>query len=236
MFGNLEKTLKYRFKNVELLVEALTHPSVLSSGTRERVSYERLELLGDSLLSCVVTIYLFKAHNKDTEGELSKRRAFLVSKHTMSKIAEQAKIGEYIILSNGEELNDGRKNINNLENALEAIIGAVFLDSDFRTVQNFILRIWKELDKKNKSIPIDPKTELQEWTQKHFKELPKYELISAVEETFCLRLSVPGQMAIECAGKSIKSVKNKLAELMLENIRDSAQSTNHSRMVDTNGS
>ncbi|MDR2077646.1 MAG: ribonuclease III [Rickettsiales bacterium] len=219
MFEKLEAILQYKFKNAELLKEALTHPSVLAGESKEKINYERLELLGDSILSCVVTIYLFKTHKNDTEGALSKRRAFLVSKYTIAKIAEQIQLGEYIILSSGEELNNGRKNTNNLENALEAIIGAIFLDSNFRTVQHFILKIWRQLDKKNKNIPLDPKTELQEWTQKYFRELPKYELISANNGEFYMRLLVPGRKVLECSGKSIKMTKNELAKQMLENIR-----------------
>jgi ribonuclease III len=220
MFEKIEKILEYKFKNTELLREALTHPSVLSSGGGERISYERLELLGDSILSCVVTIYLFKNYRTHSEGELSKRRAFLVSKYTLSEIAKQIQMGEHIILSSGEELNGGRKNASNLENVLEAIIGAIFLDSNFRTVQNFILKIWEKLDRENESIPIDPKTELQEWTQKYFRELPKYELISAEGGVFHLSLSTPGQKILERSGNSIKMVKNELAKQMLENIRE----------------
>ncbi|GHU28710.1 ribonuclease 3 [Bacilli bacterium] len=219
MFEELEQILGYKFNNIEFLEEALTHPSASFMRNARKINYERLELLGDSILSCVVVGYLFEAHENETEGELSKRKALLVSKSTLYKIAEGMNIGKYMILSSGEEINKGRTNINNLENVLEAIIGAIFLDSNFETVQSFILNIWRELDKQNEKAPTDPKTELQEWTQKYYRELPKYELVSSNGGVFSITLSVSGQDSLSSSGTSMKIIKNKLAEQMLENIK-----------------
>ncbi|MDR2777232.1 MAG: ribonuclease III, partial [Rickettsiales bacterium] len=191
VFSRLEEILGYKFADSKLLEEALTHPSVLPGKNGRKVSYERLELLGDSVLLCAVVRYLFESHREETEGELSRRRAILVSSRTLAEIAERMHLGDYMLLGRGEELNGGRRNPNNLENILEAVIGAIFMDSNFEVVQNFILRVWADLDRKIENIPVDPKTELQEWTQKHFRTLPQYELLLSGPEKFHLRLSVP---------------------------------------------
>jgi ribonuclease-3 len=220
LFEQLEGILGHRFNNRRLLKEALTHPSVPAAGKgKKRLNYERLELLGDSVLMCVVVRYLFEVHEEETEGELSRRKALLVSNPVLAKVAEGMHIGDYMVLGNGEELNGGRKNANNLENTLEAIIGAIFLDSNFETVQNFIVRIWKDLDNRTRGAPTDPRTELQEWTQGHFQKLPEYELLSSGPGGFSLSLSVPEHEPLKGSGGSIKAIKKKLAEQMLENIR-----------------
>ncbi|MDR3079158.1 MAG: ribonuclease III [Rickettsiales bacterium] len=219
MFEQLEKTLGYRFSDRKLLEEALTHPSVPPRKGEKRLSYERLELLGDAVLVCAVVRHLFETHRGETEGELSRRKALLVSNSVLARVAGDLGLGDHMLLGNGEELGGGRKNANNLENVLEALLGAIFVDSNFETVQNLIVRIWSVLDRETGDVPTDPRTELQEWTQRHFRRLPEYELLSSLPGEFHLRLSVPGREPLEGSGGSIKMVKRKLAEQMLENIR-----------------
>lgn len=222
MFEELENIINYKFKNKKLLEEALTHPSTSFDKKKKRFNYERLEFLGDSILSAIIIEYLFKKHVNEAEGELSKRKSFLVSKHTLYNIAKNLNLGKFMILSNGEEQCGGRENINNLENIMESIIGAIFIDSNFDTTKNFILNIWTKLDEKKLKPPEDPKTELQNWTQKHFKKLPEYRILKTGDSKtpyFLIELKVNKYKAIQDNGRSIKEVKEKLAKKMLEIIK-----------------
>jgi ribonuclease III len=222
MFRELEKILEYNFTNTELVREALTHPST-SFGTKKnnRFNYERLEILGDSVLSFIIMEYLFKKHPKETEGELSKRKALLISKNTLCIIAKQLNLGKFIILTIGEENCGGRENVNNLENVLEALIGAIFLDSNLDNVKKFVISRWKYFDDREIKAPIDPKTELQNWTQKHFKKTPEY-IVDKVESGglyFSVELKIPNHAPIKESGKSLKEIKEKLAADMLSIIK-----------------
>ena len=224
MFEELEKILNYNFKNKELLKEALTHPSVSCNNSKtKRFNYERLEFLGDSILSMIINEYLFRKHKNETEGELSKRKAFLVSKNTLYKISKQMKFNDFIILSRGEEQCGGRENISNLENIVESIIGAIYLDSDFDTIKQFILNIWSKIDENEKKPPKDPKTELQEWTQGRYKVLPEYKLLNTTivnnKKIFTISLTVPKYQSMELVGDNIKKVEENLANEMLQIIK-----------------
>ena len=222
MFTELEIKLNYLFKNKKLLEEALTHPSMSYNKKLKHFNYEKLEFLGDSILSMIINEYLFKTHIQETEGELSKRKAFLVSKDTLYKIAKDINIGKFIIMTGGEEQCGGRENINNLENVLEAIIGAMYLDGGFEIVKSFILSNWIEFDKEKIKAPKDPKTELQEIVQKKFKVLPEYRLVKTEinenKEIFYVSLLIPKYEPIELSGCNVKQIEKELARLMLEKI------------------
>lgn len=222
MYKELEDIIGYSFKNKQLLTEALTHPSLSFDKRKKRFNYERLEFLGDSILSFVIIEYLFKKHPNETEGELSKRKAFLVGKNTLYKIAKKLNLGKFMILSFGEENCGGRENVNNLENLVESAIGAIYLDSDFETVKGFILNFWAKLDEEKLKPPEDPKTELQNWSQKRFKKLPKYDVVDIGDSKnpcFLVKLEVCGHRAIEATGHSIKEIEEKLAEKMLKIVK-----------------
>lgn len=223
MFKELEIKLNYLFKNKKLLEEALTHPSMSYNKKLKHFNYEKLEFLGDSILSMIVNEYLFKTHIQETEGELSKRKAFLVSKDTLYKISKDIDIGKFIIMTTGEEQCGGRENINNLENVLEAIIGAMYLDGGFEIVKSFILSNWTKFDKEKIRAPKDPKTELQEIVQKKFKVLPEYRLVKTEinenKETFCVSLTIPKYEPIKLSGYNIKQIEKELAKTMLSVIK-----------------
>lgn len=223
MFDELEKKLNYTFKDKKLLEEALTHPSM--SYNKKHFNYEKLEFLGDSILSMVIIEYLFKKHTNETEGELSKRKAFLVSKDVLYQIAKNIELGKFIIMTAGQEQCGGRSNINNLENVVEAIIGAMYLDANLEVVKNFILNTWVKFDEEKIKAPKDPKSELQEIIQKKFKVLPEYKLLRTEttddnRQVFYMLLSVPEYGCIESSGYNIKQVEKKLAGAMLEIIKN----------------
>lgn len=221
----LEKKLNYKFNNISYLIEALTHPSMsYKEKVKNRFNYERLEFLGDALLSAVISKHLFLKFKHEPEGVLSKKKSFLVSKDTLYKVASDLEIGEYILMTKGEENTNGRRNINNLENVMEAIIGAIFLDSGddgFKNIEKFILNFWKKL--LNSNLEYSTKTALQEWSQKKYKKLPEYILenkeIIDKQEIFTVSLKVQGFDTITLSGKNIKEIEKELAKEMLEKIK-----------------
>lgn len=145
-FKKLEKTLNYKFKDKTLLKDALTHKT-FAFEAEELIEYnERLEFLGDSILNFVVAEQLYQTNQYISEGELTRRRALLVNNTLLAKKAQKFKLGNYIFFGKGETLQQGKKNPKNLANALEAIIGAIYIDSDLDTVRSFILETLLEIE------------------------------------------------------------------------------------------
>ncbi len=160
-----------------LLKQALIHRSY-SHETGEK-SNERLEFLGDSVLSLVISDYLYHQFSHRSEGELSKTRAYLVSASTLARVAERLELGEYLFLGAGEEKTGGRKKEALLADAMEALIAAVYLEHGWEKVKDFILSKWQpEIEELlvNGKEPLDPKTELQELLQSK-GETPRYHLL-----------------------------------------------------------
>ena len=222
MFEELENNIGYTFKNKNLILEAMTHPSMSYKNGAKKFNYERLEFLGDSILSMVINDYLFNTHREETEGDLSKRKAFLVSKGTLSNISRNFNLGKFVIMTKGEENSGGRENVSNIENIMESLIGAIYLDSDFYTVKDFILNIWSKIDDKDTKLPKNPKSELQELIQKYYKVNPEYKLVKTTNnQTFIISLTVPNLKTIELEGNNIKKVERILATKMLDIIKKS---------------
>lgn len=176
-FESLYKTLEYSFKNEELLITALSHPSLCYVKQHKCNNYERLELLGDSVLSLVVLELLLNEYEDLSEGEISKRKSYLVCTETLSKIGQNINLGNYIYMTKGEEKLNGRNNPRIIENVMESIIGALYLDGGLDVVKNFIRKYWLDLIKEQKTIKKDPKTRLQEWAQKNKYSMPQYNVI-----------------------------------------------------------
>ena len=138
-FTLLEEKTQYTFQNKELLKNALTHKTYAFEAKIPVEFNERLELLGDSILGFMVAEQLYKSNRYFSEGELTRRRAIFVNNEFLAKKAKELDIGSFILLGKGEKKQNGYKNPTNLANALEALIGAVYLDSDITTVRTFIL-------------------------------------------------------------------------------------------------
>jgi ribonuclease-3 len=138
-FKPLEKHLGYTFKDKQLLTTALTHKTYAFEAQTPVEYNDRLEFLGDSILNLVITEKLYKSNKYFSEGELTRRRAQNVNNNVLADIAEKLNIGSYLLLGKGEQKQEGAKNRTNLANTLEALIGALYLDSDLDTVKNFIL-------------------------------------------------------------------------------------------------
>lgn len=168
----LEEKIGYSFKNKDILKEALTHSSYaneLKARRQEAECNERLEFLGDSVLSVVVSEYLFKKYSDIPEGELTQMRAALVQSEALAAYARGVGLGDYLYLGHGEEKNNGRERRSTLENAFEALIAAIYLDAGengFEAVRTFVLPvIKKQLGSDILERHIDAKTELQQLIQ-----------------------------------------------------------------------
>jgi len=168
----LDKTLRFRFQNAELFQQALTHRSAT------RRNNERLEFLGDAVLEFVVSEAVYRARPDVPEGDLTKLRASLVKEEALAEIALELGLGEHLILGSGERKSGGHRRESILADALEAIFGAVFLDSGIDAAKAVIDGVY---DTRYRELPDakdlrDPKTRLQEWLQARRMSLPVYEL------------------------------------------------------------
>ena len=137
-YKKLEKKINYKFSNKELLKCALTHKTYAFEASNPVEYNERLELLGDSILGFVVAEQLYKTNMYFSEGELTRRRATLVNNSFLAKKAKELDIGKFLLFGKGEKKQNGERNPTNLANALEALIGAVYLDSNLNTVREFL--------------------------------------------------------------------------------------------------
>ena len=175
---NLEKNLGYKFKDAFLLVTAITHSSFANESKKELKNNERLEFLGDSVLSVIVSEYIFKNYPNLKEGKLSKLRASLVCEKTLCRFSKKLDVGSFLLLSHGERNCDGANRESILADAFEAIIAAIYLDGGLNEARNFVLRfIKKEIDNKSNFLLNDYKTILQEIVQKNKGETINYLLI-----------------------------------------------------------
>ncbi|MDA9818477.1 ribonuclease III [Flavobacteriaceae bacterium] len=212
--------IHYSFKNKSLLTEAVTHPSFCKK--KHNKDYERLEFLGDSILSIVIADFLFKKYPLDKEGELSKKLSYLVSGRIIYKVAKKIDIGSDIFLSKGEEMSDGRKNRKILENATEALIAAIYLDSDIEECRKFILENWQEFIGDVSKVPSNPISDLQEITQEFNKTLPVYKVIkyegSDHEPKFKCNVKF-GKYCDEGYGDTKKMAKQEAAKNILKKIK-----------------
>ncbi len=172
-----EDIIHYHFKNPSLLQEALSHSSYANENKKSRHSNERLEFLGDSVLSVVVSQHLFENYKNLPEGELTKIRASLVCEKALYEFSKQIDLGEYLLLGKGEENSGGRERPSILADAFEAVIAAIYLDGGLEAARTHILSfIPKEIDVNRKITFNDYKTMLQEVIQQNPTEKVEYVL------------------------------------------------------------
>ncbi len=172
---SLEEKLQYSFKNKKLLLNALTHSSYANE-TRDGISSnERLEFLGDSVLSIVVSEYIYKQFSNLPEGELTKLRASLVCEKSLCSFSRELNLGEYLRLGKGEEKGGGRERASILADAFEAVLAAIYLDGGFESAKTYVMRfIRAELKHTDDEVFKDYKTALQEIIQRNPEESVVY--------------------------------------------------------------
>ena len=176
-FLELEKKIGYKFENFDLLVNAMTHSSYANE---HHISYtgnnERLEFLGDAVLEVASSEFLFHKYPDLPEGKLTKKRASMVCEPTLALCAREIPLGDYLLLGKGEEATGGRKRDSIVSDAMEALIGAIYLDGGFAYAKEFINRfVLKDIE--NKQLFYDSKTTLQEIVQGQFEEDVRYVLV-----------------------------------------------------------
>ena len=171
----LEENLRYEFKNKKLLINALTHSSYANEARDGVSSNERLEFLGDSVLSIVVSEYIYKEFNNLPEGELTKLRASLVCEKSLCQFSRELDLGKYLRLGKGEDKGGGRERDSILADAFEAVLAAMYLAGGFNVAKNHVMRFIKnELKHTDDEVFKDYKTALQEIIQKNPEESVTY--------------------------------------------------------------
>lgn len=215
----LFKKIGYQFNDASLLELALTHRSCKGEHN------ERLEYLGDSILSYVIANALYKQFPKNQEGDLSRMRATLVRGVTLSEFGIEFGLGDYLRLGPGELKSGGFRRESILADAVEAIIGAVFLDSDIHTCEALILAWYKT--RLAEIIPgsgqKDPKTQLQEFLQSRQLPLPVYEVINttgqAHNQEFTIECTIKEMDSIIAKGTSRKKAEQAAAEIAMKRVK-----------------
>ena len=216
-----EEILNYKFKDKSLLVQALSHSSYANEKKKSRVSNERLEFLGDSVLSIVVSQYLFEHLTHIAEGELTKLRASLVCEKSLYLFAKQIHLGDFILLGKGEENPGGRQRTSILAAAFEAVIAAIFLDGGLESASKHILRfIPEDIQRLKKPAFSDFKTILQEIVQKNPEEKAEYVLAGEEgpdhDKRFVVEVHLNSNVIGEGTGKSKKEAEQMAAKQALE--------------------
>jgi len=219
----LEQRLRYKFRNPLFLAEALTHPSLGHETQRHHFDNQRLEFLGDAVLQLIFTEYLFDHFPELPEGHLTKLRAQLVSREGLRVHAQAIDLGKYLMMGRGEEASGGRERASALADAYEALIGAMYLDSDYVTVRRIVLTEAREL---LESLDLDtpdtnPKGALQEILQAISPSSPTYEIIHQSgpehEKRFVARILWNAQQLGEGGGRSKKEAEVSAARAALRN-------------------
>jgi len=216
---NLAPIVDYSFKNKELLFQAFRHPSYVYEKDDIGVSdNQRLEFLGDAVINLAISHLLMESFPEMKEGDLSKYRASLVSENGLYHIACELELGDYLLLGRGEERTNGRKKPSILTDALEALIGAIYLDGGFTNTLKVIGKIFSpSLNKIGLDTPInDFKSELQENSQETFQSTPDYRLEKETgpdhNKTFYAAVYIKGNVLGRGEGKSKKEAEQKAAK------------------------
>lgn len=211
----LEKKIGYRFKDRLLLRQALTHSSYANEQKINKYAdYERLEFLGDAVLELVSSDYIYRENPEMTEGKMTKYRASIVCEPALAFCAREIGLEQYVLLGKGEEATGGRKRDSIVSDVMEAVIGAVYLDSGMEEARSYIYRFILS-DLENKQLFYDAKTILQEEVQKENNGTLHYELISEEgpehDKTFVVEAMV-GNVKVGCGtGHSKKAAEQKAA-------------------------
>lgn len=207
-----------KFNNPAIEFQVFTHRSYLNESNEARESNERMEFLGDSILSFVVSSYIYDKYPNLKEGELTNLRSILTNTETLYAIAKELKLGEYLKLSKGEEASGGRTNKSLLANTYESVVGGLYLDQGIQASQQFIYNtIIAQIDAIIEDQGLkDPKSNLQEVLQERFKESPIYEIIEENgpdhDRTYTVQVRIGSQILGKGVGKSKQDAEKQAAK------------------------
>ena len=230
---DLARITGHAFVKPELLKEALTHPSALTSGQvrgrrrRRQVferSYERLEFLGDRVLGLVIADLLWRRFESEPEGPLTRRHTHLVRGEALARVANVIGLGAYLILSQSQKAAGAASNPAILADVCEALIAAIYLDGGIEAATVFVRRFWEPLIDEMEGPPRDPKTALQEWAQARGLALPTYELVGSSGPDHALRFTIAASVAgchrATATASSKRVAEARAAETLLEQLVD----------------
>ena len=222
---DLQRRLGLKFKSPGLLDQALTHPSYLNENpSLSLISYQRLEFLGDAVISSVIALKLFQCSPDLTEGQLTKLRSHLVQEKSLAQVAARLDLGSYLRVGKGEEASGGRSRESNLAAVFEALVGAIFLDRGFDAVKAFILDCMREEMERalQSGVPQDPKVQLQELVQNGGGESPRYRVVNLEGpehgRSFTVEVLVGGQILGAGCGKRRLDAEREAARRALETL------------------
>jgi ribonuclease-3 len=221
-----QPSLGYDFRNPELFLRAITHRSFHNENSSSSPGHnERLEYLGDAILDLILSEKLFLDHPSWSEGELSKVRSSLANEHTLAEVAKQMDLGAQLRFGRGETQTGGALKPRLLACGFEALVAAVYLDSDYPTVRDYILRLFGERITSLHSAEVegfDFKTRLQETMQEKFKKTPIYELVGEEgpdhDKVFTVQVKLADRTLAEGQGKSKKQAEQDAASKALKEI------------------
>ncbi len=215
----LQKRIGYEFQDKDLLKTALTHSSYANESRGKNESNERLEFLGDSVLSLVVSQKLYREYSDCPEGELTRLRAGLVCEDSLCSMARSLELGDFLFLGKGERAGGGDKRPSILADAFEALLGALFLDAGIEQTEMFLSKRLENIDQRD-----DYKTRLQEYVQKHFDNPLIYDIISETgpdhDKTFETQVSLNGEVLGHGTANSKKAAQQQAAKQALSNIAE----------------
>ena len=222
----LARELDFSFNNLELLYQAFRHPSYVYENNEKGIQdNQTLEFLGDSVINLAISHLLMESFPEMKEGELSKRRASLVSENGLYPIACGLRLGDYLLLGKGEERTQGRKKPSILTDAFEALIGAIYLDGGFAVVKRVIAELFRPVLTENglDRAFVDYKTELQEFSQDAFQATPEYHIEKEMgpdhDKTFYVTVYIKGDLMGKGKGKSKKEAERTAAQEALACLR-----------------
>lgn len=205
-----------------IYLTAFTHRSYLNEATDTQESNERLEFLGDSVLSLVISSYIYRVRKDDDEGYLTNLRSYIVKTSSLAQASQKMDLGKYLRLSKGEELSGGRENIQLLANAFESLIGAIYLDQGFEAAEEFVHQNLIPLFKKEveSGPPKDAKSLLQEIAQNKTKQSPKYKILKTEgpdhARKFTVGVYIQGELMGEGSGYSKQVAEEEAATKALD--------------------
>ncbi|QNU68838.1 ribonuclease III [Ruminiclostridium herbifermentans] len=225
--SELEGIIKYDFKDKKILQTAITHSSYANERKSKKLNYnERIEFLGDSVLSLVISEYLYKMYPNLPEGELTVTRAKIVCENSLAKCAADIGLGTFLLLGKGEELSGGRVKSSILSDAFEALIGAIYNDGGFETAKAFILKYMEDVIKScvNGKLFYDYKTQLQELVQQNGEQNIAYNVIDESgpdhNKTFVTEVCINGLITGKGTGHSKKESEQNAAKDALTKINN----------------
>jgi len=223
MIKDLEVSIGYRFQNIILLQNALTHSSYANERWHDSLkSNERLEFLGDSILGMVVAEHLYKTFENRPEGELTRMRADMVCEQALAEIANRLQLGGYLLLGHGEEQGNGRTRDSILADAVESVIAALFLDGGMDAARKFIEKFVLCNVPTTKLHNMDYKTTLQEQVQQKKNQVLTYTLLRESgpdhDKRFCVGVSLNGELVGQGEGSSKKRAEQDAAHYTLKKL------------------